>query len=296
MKKHPFLMAMLVLGAIFVFFLAVVFSVGHLSGGGSGLSLGKKVAVVEVLGVIAGSQNIIEQLNDFAEEESVKALVLRVDSPGGAVGPSQEIYAEVRKIAETKPVVVSMGAVAASGGYYVALPAWKIMANPGTITGSIGVIMEFTNVRQLLDKIGLENRVVKSGEHKDIGSPVRPMTDSEREILQGLIDDVHQQFITAVAAERDLPLETVQTLADGRIYSGRQALEVGLVDELGNLQDAIAAAAQLAGIEGKPRVVYPPDKKLRLMEYLVDEAATGLRRGLEERTGTGIGYLWPGPR
>ncbi|BCR05419.1 multidrug transporter [Desulfuromonas versatilis] len=294
MKKRPFLMAFLTLGAIFLFFLALVYAVSGLSGPSRSFPIGEKIGVIEIAGVITASKTINEQLVNFREDSSVKAIVLRIDSPGGGVGPSQEIYEEVRKANEIKPVVASMGSVAASGGYYVAAPARSILANPGTITGSIGVIMEFTNFQELLEKIGLKSQVVKSGEHKDIGSPVRPMSEADRAILQSLIDDVHAQFVSAVAEGRQMTTEEVAPLADGRIFTGRQALEQGLVDELGNLQDAIDVAARMAGIEGEPRVIYPAEKKPKIFDYLIEETASQLQRGLQERGGAGPQFLWSG--
>lgn len=287
-------MALLIVCAIFLFFLVMVYTISSFIGHTASLPIGEKVGVIEVNGVIAESKQIIEQVVDFRDDESVKAIVLRVDSPGGGVGPSQEIYEEVRKTAEIKPVVVSMGAVAASGGYYIAVPARRILANPGTITGSIGVIMEFTNFQELLSKIGLKSDVVKSGSHKDIGSPMRPMTDADRKILQAMIDDVHQQFIDAVAEGRKMESEKVRSLADGRIFTGRQAMEAGLVDELGNLQDAIEVAADLSGIEGKPKVVYPPEVKPGFLEYLIQETVSQLRHGLQEQTAAGLRFIWSG--
>jgi protease-4 len=294
MKKRPFLMALLLLGAVFIFFVALVYAISSIMGRAGSLPIGKKVGVIEVTGVIAASKDIIEQLIDFRDDDTVKAIVLRVDSPGGGVGPSQEIYEEVRKTLDVKPVVVSMGSVAASGGYYIAVPARRILANPGSITGSIGVIMEFTNFQELLQKIGLRSDVVKSGEHKDIGSPIRPMTESDRKILQTMIDDVHSQFIDAVAEGRKMDPDIVRALADGRIFTGRQAMAAGLVDELGNLQDAIDAAAELAGIEGKPKVVYPPEEKSGILDYLVQETISQLRHGLQGQGSPGLRYIWSG--
>lgn len=292
MKKRPFLIALLLLGAIFLFFILTVYTISAIMGPAASLSIGKKVGVIEVTGVIAASKDIIEQLVDFRDDDGVKAIVLRIDSPGGGVGPSQEIYEEVRKAVAVKPVVVSMGSVAASGGYYIAVPARRILANPGSITGSIGVIMEFTNFQELLQKIGLRSDVIKSGEHKDIGSPIRPMSDSDRKILQSLIDDVHSQFIDAVAEGRKLEPDTVRSLADGRIFTGRQALAAGLVDELGNLQDAVDVAAKLAGIEGEPKVVYPPKAKAGILDYLIQETVSQLRHGLQEQNSAGLRFIW----
>ncbi len=294
MKKRPFLMATLTLGAIFLFFLVVVVAISGLTGPAKSFPIGEKVGVIEVQGIITSSQSTIERLHDFRKDSSVKAIVLRIDSPGGGVGPSQEIYQEVKKVDAEKPVVVSMGSVAASGGYYIAAPARRILANPGTITGSIGVIMEFTNFQELLSKVGLKNQVVKSGKHKDIGSPVRAMTEADRKILQNLIDDVHQQFVSAVAQGRGLRHEQVLPLADGRIFTGRQALESGLVDELGNLQDAIGVAAVMVGIKGEPRVVYPPQDKPDIFDYFLEEAGARLQQVLQQRAVVGPQFLWSG--
>lgn len=287
-------MALIVLGAIFLFFLLLVGIISSMTGTSTSLSIGEKIGVVEVRGAITASEEVTLRLVQLREDNSIKAVVLRVDSPGGGVGPSQEIYTEVQKLAQVKPVVVSMGSVAASGGYYIAIPAHQIVANPGTITGSIGVIMEFTNFQELLQKIGLKSQVVKSGEHKDIGSPVRPMTPDDRQILQSLIDDVHSQFVSAVAQGRDLPLDQAKVLADGRIYTGRQALDAGLVDRLGNMQDAIDLAAELANIDGKPRVVYPRESKPKILNYLVEETFNSLRQGLQEQSLGGMQFIWEG--
>jgi len=286
-------MALLTLGAIFLFFVLVVVAAGFV-GRGRSLPIGEKIGVIEMTGIIVASKTTIEHIIEFRNNPSIKGIVLRVDSPGGGVGPSQEIYEEIKKTVAVKPVVVSMGSVAASGGYYVSAPVNRIFANPGTITGSIGVIMEFTNVQELFGKIGLKNQVIKSGEHKDIGSPVRPMTDSDRQILQSLIDDTQQQFVAAVAEGRKMSVADVVPLADGRVFTGRQALAVGLVDELGNLQDAISAAARMAGIDGEPRVVYPPQEKPGVFQYLLQESATQLRRGLQEQSATGLQFIWSG--
>ncbi len=233
---------------------------------------GGKVGVLPVTGLIADSDATIEQLRKFAKDDSVKAIVLRINSPGGGVGPSQEIYEEIGKLKGKKPVVSSMGAVAASGGYYIACASQKIYANPGTITGSIGVIMQFVNVKELIEKIGIKGVVVKSGELKDTGSPVRDMSPEERQYLQAVIDNVHAQFVQAVANGRKLDVEAVRKIADGRIFSGEQAKALGLVDALGDQEDAVADAARMAKIEGEPRVVLPPKKKISILELLREEA------------------------
>jgi len=294
MKKHPFLMALLLVGCIFVFFFLSVLVIASFMGRPTAFPVGEKVAVLEVEGVIGDSRQLNEQLIDFRDDDSVKAIVLRINSPGGAVGPAQEVYEEVKKAAKVKPIVVSMATVAASGGYYIAVPAQRILANPGTITGSIGVVMGFTNFEELLDKIGLKSEVVKSGEHKDIGSPTRPMTDRERKILQSLIDDVHLQFKTAVAEGRKMDLNKVDALADGRIFTGNQALLAGLVDELGNLQDAIRVAGRLGGIKGEPPVIYPPEPTPRLIDYLVGEGSSRIGKIMQRKMTPGLQFIWTG--
>jgi protease-4 len=218
---------------------------------------GEKVAVVRIEGVIVDSREAIEELRKFRDNPSVKAIVLRIDSPGGGVVASQEIYSEVLKTrADGRvKVVTSMGNLAASGGYYIAAATDRIVANPGTLTGSIGVIMELANVQGLLEKVGVQSIVIKSGAHKDLASPFRAMSAADRAILQTVLDDVHDQFIQAVAAGRAMKIEQVRDLADGRVFTGRQAKTARLVDELGDLQDAIRLAGKMVGIAGEPRVV-----------------------------------------
>ena len=219
------------------------------------IPLGERVALIRVEGPILDSKDAIDEIKNHVKDASIKAIVLRIDSPGGAVAPSQEIYEEVRKAVIKKKIVVSMGSVAASGGYYIAAPATKIFANPGTLTGSIGVIMEIPNLQGLMNKIGVKTEVIKSGRHKDLASVFRGIGKEEREILQGALDNVHEQFIKAVADGRKRLPEDIRNIADGRIFTGEQAVKAGLVDELGNLEDAVKAAAQLAGIKGEPEVV-----------------------------------------
>ena len=224
------------------------------------VSLGEKVAVIKVTGVIIDATAVVDELKEYAKDSSIKAIVLRVDSPGGAVAPSQEIYQEILKIKENKKVIASMGSVAASGGYYISAPADMIVANPGTLTGSIGVIMEIPNVSGLMEKIGVTTQIVKSGKHKDMASVFRSLTPEEKQLLQTVLDDVHDQFIIAVSDARGIKLEELRTIADGRIFTGRMAKELGLVDELGTLQDAIMLAGKLTGIKGEPQVVYKKEK------------------------------------
>lgn len=269
----------LVLG---LFFTGLVLMV-RWSGTASHLPFGEKIAVVEIRGVITQSLPIIEEIHRHLADDGVKAIILRIDSPGGGVGPSQEIHREVVKAKQrNKKIVTSMGAVAASGGYYVACASDLIVANPGTITGSIGVIMQFSNFEELLKKIGVRGMVIKSGEYKDIGSPLREMTPEEKKIMQEALDNVHQQFIQAVAQGRNLDRAKVVPIADGRILTGEQAKQMGLVDKIGNLEDAIDEAAKLVGIEGRPQVLYPK-RKVSLWEFLIETAVSAVMEALNEK-------------
>lgn len=234
------------------------------------------VGLVEVKGIIVDGQETVRQLRVLKKDKRVKAVVVRVDSPGGVVGPSQEISAEVKGLAKVKKVVVSMGSVAASGGYYVSVPATLIYANPGTITGSIGVLMKFSNIEGLMGKVGMKAFTLKTGKFKDSGSPVRSMSPEERQMLQGVIDSTHAQFVRAVAEGRRLPVEEVRRIADGRILSGEQALSLKLIDRLGTLQDAVEEAGRLGGIKGEPELIRPPKKRTPMFDLLVEGAAEHL--------------------
>ncbi|HEV8243840.1 MAG TPA: signal peptide peptidase SppA [Nitrospirales bacterium] len=257
----------------------------------SSLLGGEKVAVVRIEGVILDSREAIEELRKFRDNPSIKAIVLRIDSPGGGVVPSQEIYAEVLKArAEGKvKIVTSMGNLAASGGYYIAAATDKIVANPGTLTGSIGVIMELANLQGLLEKVGVQSVVIKSGKHKDLASPFRAMSPEERALLQSVLDDVHDQFIQAVAAGRAMKVEQVRDLADGRIFTGRQAKAAKLVDELGDLQDAIKLAARMVGIAGEPRVI--ETRKRFSLRDLLDNSFWGKAVAPLTPTGISLKYM-----
>jgi protease-4 len=291
-RRHPLLFSMLLMcaiGAIVIISVAALVSLGKRD---STFRFGEQVGVIEITGVIADPKETLTQLKEFRNNEDVKAIVLRINSPGGGVGPSQEIYEEVRKTSRVKKVVASMGAIAASGGYYVASAADHVMASPGSITGSIGVIMEFANFQELFRKIGVSAFVLKSGEYKDIGFPLREMTAQEKALLQAFIDSVHAQFVAAVAEARKIPKEEIQAIADGRILSGEQAKALGLLDGLGNLEDAIAMAAKLGGIKGEPSVLYAQKRKFSFLEYLLGSSTwTGV---LDQITATAIhcGYLW----
>ncbi len=271
-RRHPYLFFLLVSFAIFTGLTLGVMAMAAWMARGSGGFDGEAVGVVEIEGAIVDARDTIESIRRFRKDEDIKAIVIRIDSPGGAVGPSQEIYREIRKTVETKKVVASMGAVAASGGYYVACATDGIVANPGTITGSIGVIMGYTNFRQLLDKIGMVPVVIKSGPYKDTGSPTREMRDDEREILQSITSNIHEQFVTAIAEGRKMDRAQVEQVADGRIFTGEDAKARGLVDRLGNFEDALEWAGELGGIDGEVVPVYARDEKLSLLRYLMSSS------------------------
>ncbi|HVO84709.1 MAG TPA: signal peptide peptidase SppA [Syntrophobacteria bacterium] len=282
MRKRSVLVAVIVLVLLFAALVGSIAFMSYRKAGGPGPVFGDKVGLLEVRGMIIDVQPVIEQLVKFKKDDSVKAIVFRIESPGGGVSPSQELYREIQRTAEKKPVVASMGSVAASGGYYIASGVQKIYANPGTITGSIGVIAQFTNFEELFKKIGFRMEVVKSGAFKDVGNPGRAMTPEEREYLQKLLDSVHQQFIRDVARGRRMPEEKVREIADGRIFTGEQAKEMGLVDELGGLNDAVDAAAKMANITGEPKLVYPEKKKISFLDYLLDRSAETVADRLKE--------------
>jgi protease-4 len=232
---------------------------------------GEKVGVVEISGIISKSTAILEELKKFREENYIRAIVVRINSPGGAVGPSQEIMEEINKTKKVKKVVASCGSMAASGGYYIASAADLIMASPGSATGSIGVIMQLANVEQLTKKLGVDFFSLKAGALKDMGSPFKPMTPEEKAVFQSLLNNIHEQFIKDVAKNRKLPVEKVRALADGRVFTGQEAKELGLVDAMGNFNDAVERAGRLGGIRGKVETVYPEKKGFSLLKLLLGQ-------------------------
>jgi protease IV len=228
-----------------------------------------RVGVIEIRGLIDNVQDSLKAFKEFRKDSNVKCILLRIESPGGGIGASQELYREVRRTIEAKPVVASLGGIAASGGYYIASAANRIVANPGTITGSIGVISYFPNLRELFEKIGFSAIIIKSGRFKDIGNPDREMTQEERDLLQSTMDEAHRQFIRDVARGRNLPEEKVREVADGRIFMGERAQQLGLVDELGNFEDAVKVSAKLGKIEEEPELLYAKKKKRSLLDLLI---------------------------
>ncbi|MGQ9859808.1 MAG: signal peptide peptidase SppA [Thermodesulfobacteriota bacterium] len=246
-----------------------------------GLGSGDRVAVLRLEGMVVDARFLLEALDRHGKDPRVKAMVLRVDTPGGAVAPTQEIFRAVRAWNQRKKVVASLGSMATSGGYYAACGAERIVANPGTITGSIGVVVHLANLEGLLEKLGIKGEVVKSGEHKDMGSMYRPLTDLERGLLQEVVDDVHDQFVQDVARSRSLEVEKVRAVADGRLFSGRQAQKLGLVDELGGLQEAIQLAARLGGVKGEPVVVEEPKERFSLLNLILGGSRPGFFPGVD---------------
>ena len=251
-------------------------------------SAGARVGLVEVKGTIgsegpqgADADKIVKLLKKYEKDDEIKSIVLRVDSPGGSVAPSQEIHDAVKRIKGKKKVVVSMGGLAASGGYYISAPADKIYAEPGTLTGSIGVIFTHFNVRGLLEWAKIDETTLKAGKYKDTLSPFRPLQDTDREEIQSISDDIYGQFVKAVAEGRGLPEAKVREIAEGRIYTGHKAKELKLVDELGGLDDAIGAAWQLAGQSGEPKVQYPPKEHELSLRDLVRGAFQGAAEGVK---------------
>ncbi len=276
-----FIIAIVVAGAIS--FLVLLY-LGALLPDGQRLAFGDKIGLVRVEGGIYNSSPAVDEIVEFGKDDNIKALLVRIDSPGGGVAAAQEIYEELKKVSDQgKPVIVSMGSLAASGGYYVACGADTIVANPGTLTGSIGVIMRFAQAEELLKKIGVGYEVVKTGQYKDIGSPSRPLSSEERVLLTDLLDDVYDQFVSVIVTERNLSREYVEGFSDGRLLTGRQAYEMGLVDSLGNFQDAIMLAGAMAGIDGEPVVVTPRRKSFTLWDLLNELAGAASKASQSSR-------------
>jgi protease IV len=271
MTRHPIWSGCLITLLVVICFLGLATLTLVLLGKGGPWTAGPKVGVVEIKGIIAESRAAIKQLDGYRDNDDIKAIVLRINSPGGAVGPSQEILREVEKVRQKKKIVASLGTLAASGGYYIASGADLIMSNKGTATGSIGVIMQFANVEGLTKKLGLDFYNLKAGRYKDVGSPFRTMTKDEQAYMQGLIDNIYQQFLTDVARNRKIPLEKLKTLAEGKVYTGEEAKAIGLVDEFGNLPDAIDKAGRLGGIKGKVEAVYPEKEGFSLLRLLLGQ-------------------------
>ena len=294
-KKSDVVIAVIIVASFLIISVLTLFALIGLSGEGAGLwaGIGKRVAIVDVHGVIQNSSDVIRQLRKYAKDGSVPAVVVHIDSPGGGAAPSQEIHEEINKLREKgKKVIASMGSVGASGGYYVACAADTIVVNPATLTGSIGVIFQFPVAEELFRKIGVKFEVVKRGEVKDIGTIDRSMTKRERESLQSVVDDTYEQFVEVVAASRGMEKKEVLKIADGSIFTGRQAKELGLVDELGNLQDAIKVAGEMVGIEGFPKTVKEAKRKISWFDVLTQSMSDLLELDESERLIPKLEYIF----
>jgi len=293
-KRHPLLIVIVVIGVVALFLGGVMALVLKFTGQPSSLSFGTKIGVIPIEGTILDSEPVLTQLIQFKKEKQIKAIILRINSPGGGVAPSQEIYREIIRTKKTKKIIASMGSLAASGGYYIASAADRIVANPGTLTGSIGVIMEFVHAEELMEKLGLGMEVLKSGEFKDIGSPHRKLTDRDKALIKDLMSEIQEQFVDAVAQGRNLAREKVQKVADGRVLSGEQAKELGLVDVLGNFRDAVELAKGMTGIEGEVTLVYPKKTRARLWDMFLENTTRAFLKALKKTLGPRIEYRWPG--
>ena len=280
---YPVLVFGGLLAVCFLFAYILFSSLNSASESGHGWTTGSgpKIGVVEINGVITESKDVLAHLVDFRRDPAIKAIVVRVDSPGGSVGPSQEIFRAIQRARKDKKVVISMGALAASGGFYIAVAGDRIYASPGTITGSIGVISEFPDVSGLLDLAHLKATTIKSGALKDVGSPLRAMTPEEKVYFQGFVDAIYEQFLTDVADSRKLPKDEVRKVADGRVLTGKQALDLKLIDEIGNFEDAVDGAAKLAGATGEPVVVFAK-KKQSFVSELWHDGAEGATSAIRE--------------
>lgn len=274
--------------------LAVVFA----AGGDRGMGVGNRIAILPVEGTITDDRELLDQLRTFRRDRSVRGFVIAINSPGGVVAPAQSLYAALRELreADSRPVIAAIGGVGASGGYYLALGADSIFALPGSMTGSIGVIMELPDASALLQKVGVRMQTVQSAEHKDLGSPFRPLNEGDRALLESLVRDVYEQFVAVVAQERRLPEAAVRQVADGRILSGRQALRERLIDRLGNLDAAVAAAGRMANLGEQPRTVYPSVARPTIWDVLFGRStvqALVRRLAPAARGGTTLLYQMP---
>ena len=293
-KSRPLLIVLTILLVVAIVLGGTLLLVLHFFNPSSTGLFEEKIGVVSINGTISSSKKISSELVKFAKDDSISAIILRINSPGGGVGATQEIYREVQKITHQKPVVASMGSIAASGGYYVAAPATKIVSNPGTITGSIGVFIQFVRLEELLNKIGVDLEIVKSGEFKDMGSPDRKLTQRDREIIDALIKDLQGQFVTAVASGRNLSVGKVQEIADGRIFSGARAKDLGLVDFMGNFQDAVEITKKIVGIKGDVALVYPKKSTGELWNLFLKSSVGNIVGVLTEKGGSRVAYRWDG--
>ena len=295
--RHPWLWGMVGTALMLIVFFLVASLITVLLTGEEGITDGgTKIGVIVIEGVISSelTERTVRQLTKYGDDTSIKAIILRIDSPGGGVASSQEIYEEIRRVRSGgKLVVASMGSVAASGGYYIACVTDRIFANAGTVTGSIGVIVQLANASELLHRVGIESTVITSGPFKDSGNPTRTLRPEERLVFQALVDDVYQQFIEAVAQGRNLPLDEVRQVADGRIYTGRQAKDLGLIDELGSLHDAITYTSSTIGTVGKPKLVQEGKERLWWLRFFFESLTGALMWPPFSKVEAVLQYRWP---
>lgn len=295
-RTRDIVVGLVIAGVALIFLLLVFISIWGITSQQKDLtflSLGDKVAIVEIEGVIERSEDIVRQLEKYDEDNSVPAIVLRINSPGGAAAPTQEIYEKVLKVRENGTyVVASLSSIAASGGYYIACAADSIVSNRGTLTGSIGVIFSFLVFEGLMDKVGVRLEVIKAGELKDVGNYSREMTQREQEMLQAALDDTHNQFILAVALGRNMEMVQVEEIADGSIFTGNQALALGLVDKLGGLEDAIAMAGQMVGLGDDPRTVKEIPRAPTFWDYFAQKLFPFLKMDAVDRSWPRLEYLY----
>jgi protease-4 len=261
---------------IFLAFLAIVlfalFSSIHWSSKSSISRSRGNIAVVDIKGVIVSAEKIAGQLTKYRQKSNIKGMIIRIDSPGGGSAAFQEIYREIRRVRESGiPVIASIASVGASGGYYAALGATKIMANPGSIVGSIGVIVDFPVAVELLNKIGIDVQTVKSGQYKDMGSPYKEFTPEDEKQLDFVVQDIFDQFVTTIADERGILKKELLKISDGRIFTGSQAKEFSLIDTLGTFEDAVLMIAEMAGIQGRPKLVFSQKQKKTLFDILFSD-------------------------
>jgi protease IV len=285
-RTRDIVIGVIIGGSFLVFFLimAITLIYGRFGEADGFSGLGSKVAIVNLNGVIASSTEIVRQLDRWGRDDNVRAIVLHINSPGGGVAPSQEIYDKVMKVraSTSKPVVVSMSSVCASGGYYVACAADKIVAVPGTVTGSIGVIFEWPVVNKLLDKVGVQYETIKSGKVKDVGSPFREPNDADRAMLQSVVDDTYDQFVSVVCERRGIPRDSAVAMATGAVFTGRQAQKLGLVDSLGTFDDAVDLAGELSGLGKNPnRIKETPRRTVSIFDLLGSLTNIGLGKLLD---------------
>ena len=260
----------------------IIFRLGAISANSTIEGSGKKVGIVKINGPIISSESIVSQLEKFKNRKDISAIVIRIDSPGGLVAPTQEIYEKVRSLRGIKPVITSMGSVAASGGYYIALGSDTLIANPGTIIGSIGVIMNYPIATELLDKVGIKFETVKSGGLKDVGSYSREVTDADRKHLNEMVKDIHGQFVSAVGQNRLIDRAELVKLADGRVFTGLQSKELGLIDLLGTFEDAIALAGTMSQIKGKPKTIQIDKKNNSFLDLFTSNLEQATKSWFDE--------------